>query len=364
MILASKKEKLVFLKECHKHIFRIYNTYLSDSELSETLNNIPNVKYMEFRVTASYPPLRLAESDKKTPNNLPKSINLSGSIYNIQTGKLDMLVSIYNEVAKSAETDESIDLNTFFSKIKLDKDSAIWMKDQDSNTLMQTHRSSFFNTTLFGFLSYFFKPKSEAFLKKYGFFESKLSFPLIEAVRSGDMDKVRALVSSITVNQKSNYGYGNTPLTIAAYYGHYEIAKILIDNGARVDSDALTAAIEAGNIYVVRLLLENGANVNHPNEKGSTPLRQALYFLAEPLSHSKFPSKWSLRVDIINEVLKQTINWNEHSYKGESIFECAENFKQKFISLWPTHENRAGLEAVCETILAAQKSSSHKPNNR
>ena len=276
-------------------------------------------------------------------------------------GKLHLLVSIYNEAAKKVEAGESIDLGTFFPKIKRNEDSTLSIRIQtDSNTLMKTHRSHFFRTGLFSFLSYFFRPKSEAFLKKYGFFESESKLPLIEAVRELKTDRVRALVSPTTVNQKDNYGYGNTPLTVAAYRGDSNITQILIDNGALVDSDALNAAIQAGNIDVVRLLLRNGGDINQPDTQGTTPLRQAIHYISYAPFQDRLGSTWNVRVDIINELLKQNINWYEHSKGGETIFDYAEATKKSFISSWPTHPNRAGLEAACKTIHAVQESHSQR----
>lgn len=349
MILAAEKDKIDFLKECHKHISRIYNTYLTDSERQDAAPD------------ATHNTPHLTESDEKLSGNLPKSIEFGGWLHNVKMGKLYLLVSIYNEAAKKVEAGESIDLNTFFPKIKRDQDFTLGSRiHTDSNTLMQTHRSHFFRTGFFSFLSYFFKPKSEAFLKKYGFFESESKLPLIEAVRDLKTDRVRALVSPNTVNQEDNYGYGDTPLTVAAYRGDSNITQILIDNGALVDSDALNAAIQAGNIDVVRLLLSKGGNINHPDTMGTTPLRQAIHYISYAPFQDRLGSTWSVRVDIINELLKQHINWDAHSKDGESIFDYAEATKKSFISSWHTHPNRAGLETACETIRTAQESRSHQ----
>lgn len=77
-----------------------------------------------------------------------------------------------------------------------------------------------------------------------------------------------------------NILYGSTPLSVASYRGDVGITQILIHNGAQVDSDALNAAIQAGNIEVIRLLLRNGGDVNKPDSSGTTPLRQAIHYLA------------------------------------------------------------------------------------
>jgi ankyrin repeat protein len=67
------------------------------------------------------------------------------------------------------------------------------------------------------------------------------------------------------VNAKDSWG--NTPLTIAAEYGQYEMAKMLLDKGANVNAqghlgNALQAASAGGHEQVVKMLLDKGADVN------------------------------------------------------------------------------------------------------
>ncbi|WP_198295174.1 ankyrin repeat domain-containing protein [Brachyspira murdochii] len=65
-----------------------------------------------------------------------------------------------------------------------------------------------------------------------------------------------------------------TPLMIASSYGHYDIAKSLIDNGALVNlraSDGFNALMEAvrtDNIEIAKLLIENNSDINIKNKDG------------------------------------------------------------------------------------------------
>ena len=77
------------------------------------------------------------------------------------------------------------------------------------------------------------------------------------------LDRDRSLIDSFSHD-------GWTPLHLAAFFGHEEIAKDLLARGARVEArsvnpmrnTALHAAAAGGSCAVVRTLLEGGADVN------------------------------------------------------------------------------------------------------
>ena len=70
-------------------------------------------------------------------------------------------------------------------------------------------------------------------------------------------------------------------LILAAGRGHIEIVKLLLENGADVNSrtkdgdTALIVASKAGHTNVVKLLLERGADVNAKNRNGRMALMGA-----------------------------------------------------------------------------------------
>jgi ankyrin repeat protein len=74
---------------------------------------------------------------------------------------------------------------------------------------------------------------------------------------------------------------GNTPLTIAAKNGQYEMARMLLSKGADVNaqggdySNTLQAASAGGHEQVVKMLLDKGANVNGQGEGYSNALQVA-----------------------------------------------------------------------------------------
>lgn len=74
-----------------------------------------------------------------------------------------------------------------------------------------------------------------------------------------------------------------TPLHYAAYYGHLEVCRLLLQCKANVDArdcgqqSPLTLAISHGHIEVCELLLQCNADVEARNSSGWTGLHHAVY---------------------------------------------------------------------------------------
>lgn len=106
---------------------------------------------------------------------------------------------------------------------------------------------------------------------------------LSEAAQTGDLARLRELLHSNRdfVNMPDEAGY--TPLHYAAYFGHLEAARYLLEIGADVDSVSLDplrnqpihAAASSGHVTVVRLLLAHGANPRATQSGQWTPLHGA-----------------------------------------------------------------------------------------
>jgi ankyrin repeat protein len=84
---------------------------------------------------------------------------------------------------------------------------------------------------------------------------------------------------------------GETALLSVAFWGHDEIAKMLLRAGANANATAqkknvspLHQAVRMGNLGVARLLLENGANKQAKDQDGKTPLE----WISDGASAEKF----------------------------------------------------------------------------
>lgn len=106
---------------------------------------------------------------------------------------------------------------------------------------------------------------------------------LFESIENNDLKSVKeCLAQGIDVNFKDNIRDGYTPLMQSSYYGHLDIAKYLIEQGADVnakcigDAKGLTALMEtcklSCNTETAKLLIEQGADVNAKDSNGKTAL--------------------------------------------------------------------------------------------
>ena len=103
---------------------------------------------------------------------------------------------------------------------------------------------------------------------------------LREAAENGDLaDVKRHLKRGADVNARDNFG--ETPLFLAVFKGHKDVAELLIAKGAMVNIKAknnatpLHYAAMQGHTDVAELLIAKGADVNVKNQRGLTPLALA-----------------------------------------------------------------------------------------
>jgi ankyrin repeat protein len=99
----------------------------------------------------------------------------------------------------------------------------------------------------------------------------------------GLADRVRSLVAADPALARAHGPDGHTPLGLAAFFGHREVVKLLLEAGADANARSrnamrvapIHAAAAAHDVAIVRLLVEAGADVNAAQEKGFVALHEA-----------------------------------------------------------------------------------------
>jgi ankyrin repeat protein len=106
---------------------------------------------------------------------------------------------------------------------------------------------------------------------------------MAEACSLGKAAQVAAFLKADPASASGRSADGYPVTGMAVFFGHPEIARMLIEAGADVNEAATNAtkvaiihsAAAAGNLEIVRLLIEKGARVNVAQEGGFTPLHEA-----------------------------------------------------------------------------------------
>uniref|UniRef100_I3RSE8 Poly [ADP-ribose] polymerase n=1 Tax=Drosophila buzzatii TaxID=7264 RepID=I3RSE8_DROBU len=104
---------------------------------------------------------------------------------------------------------------------------------------------------------------------------------LFEACKTGEIAKVKKLITPQTVNARDTAGRKSTPLHFAAGYGRREVVEFLLSSGASIQAcdegglHPLHNCCSFGHAEVVRLLLKAGASPNTTDNWNYTPLHEA-----------------------------------------------------------------------------------------
>lgn len=112
--------------------------------------------------------------------------------------------------------------------------------------------------------------------------KSTKTTPLMYAIEYGKDALIPSLIQANEINQE-NY-YGNTPLILAIRKGDLNLVKTLVSKGANVNqknylgNSPIGYAVVNKQVNILHFLIQKGANVNIPNQYGSTPLIEAAYF--------------------------------------------------------------------------------------
>ncbi len=166
--------------------------------------------------------------------------------------------------------------DTFFKKIKNGQIEEVKAALVDDPTLVNAREPDGHSAVLIAM--YYQQPAIARLLVKYG-----AELDLFEAVAVGEMETVRRLIQEQPDQVNAVAPDGFQPLGLAAFFGHLEIARLLIAAGAEVDSAShnplkvmpLHSAAAGNWVEIVQLLIALGAPVNARQSEGFAPLHSA-----------------------------------------------------------------------------------------
>ncbi|XP_020297141.1 uncharacterized protein LOC109861755 isoform X3 [Pseudomyrmex gracilis] len=103
------------------------------------------------------------------------------------------------------------------------------------------------------------------------------------AVREGNLERARELITSFGLSYSEAWLGGYALLCDAIRKKHTQVIKLLLTNGSKVngntdkfDNTPLHFAVLNGDIEIVKMLLDRRANVNATTWQGTTPLHYAI----------------------------------------------------------------------------------------
>lgn len=122
-----------------------------------------------------------------------------------------------------------------------------------------------------------------------------------KAVLNGNSDKVKKLLKHNGVNPNGMVSQGVTYLDYAAQVGNVQLAKVLLDHGAKIPQSAkdvsnlLHSAAKHGDMSTAQLLLKLGAGAGIPFPNGMQPLEwavrnQSIEFINILINHGANPN--------------------------------------------------------------------------
>ncbi|MDG6904702.1 MAG: ankyrin repeat domain-containing protein [Nitrososphaerota archaeon] len=121
-----------------------------------------------------------------------------------------------------------------------------------------------------------------------------MSENLFKAIRQGDSSKIERMLNKNGSLANSKDSSGMTPVVIATYYGQPKIAQIIIEHGAKLD---LFEAAMTGQLEIVKqIAAKDQSSINSYSKDGYTALHLAAFF--GHLDVAKFLIQSGAKIDI------------------------------------------------------------------
>ncbi|KAH8295482.1 hypothetical protein KR018_012020 [Drosophila ironensis] len=158
---------------------------------------------------------------------------------------------------------------------------------------------------------------------------------LFEACKTGEIAKVKKLITPQTVNARDTAGRKSTPLHFAAGYGRREVVEFLLNSGACIQAcdegglHPLHNCCSFGHAEVVRLLLKAGASPNTTDNWNYTPLHEAaskgkvdvcLALLQHGANHTIRNSEQKTPLELADEATRPVLTGE---YRKDELLEAA-----------------------------------------
>ncbi len=113
--------------------------------------------------------------------------------------------------------------------------------------------------------------------------ERRGSLDIFEASAVGNLERVKTLIGEHPALANALAPDGFQPLGLASFFGHYEVARFLVEKGAEVNAPSqnpqqvtpLHSAAASRSLEIARMLLEHGADPNARQNDDFTPLHEA-----------------------------------------------------------------------------------------
>ena len=147
-----------------------------------------------------------------------------------------------------------------------------------------------------------------------------------DAIEENNIEMVKYLISigqDVNAQIFADGGWINSPMKVAAQNGNIEIAKLLIDEGANLNSsdDYIYNAIDYGNYDIAKLLIDNDVfnlNTNTTREQAIELAKKQKYYEIEKLLSSEDSNNIAGYDELMNAVSKGDMKALEKLIKDDT----------------------------------------------